>query len=121
MNTHNFLELKIWQKSMALSKALFVLTKSFPIDEKFGLISQINRAGVSIPSNIAEGTSRNSNKDFSRFLQIALGSCFEIETQLMLAFEFGYVSKEKSEELIKLVKEIQKMIKGFIYNLTKLN
>jgi len=117
MNTHNFLELKIWQKSMTLSKALFVMTKSFPNDEKFGLTSQINRAGVSIPSNIAEGTSRNSNKDFARFLQISLGSCFEIETQVMLAYQFEYVSKEKSNELINLVKEVQKMIKGFMYTL----
>ena len=93
---------------MSLSKDLFVMTKSFPKDEKFGLISQINRAGVSIPSNIAEGTSRNSNKDFARFLQIALGSCFEIETQLILAYDFEYVSKDKSQELILLVKEIQK-------------
>ena len=117
MNTHNFLELKIWQKSMILSKALFVMTKSFPKDEKFGLTSQINRAGVSIPSNIAEGTSRNSNKDFSRFLQMSLGSCFEIETQLMLALDFEYITKEKSAELIHLTKEIQKMIKGFMFAL----
>jgi four helix bundle protein len=117
MNTHNFLELKVWQKSMTLSKALFIMTKSFPKDEKFGLISQINRAGVSIPSNIAEGTSRNSNKDFSRFLQISLGSCFEIETQLILAKDFEYISVEKAKELISLVKEVQKMIKGFMYTL----
>ena len=117
MNTHNFLELKIWQKSMKLSKALFIMTKSFSNDEKFGLTSQINRAGVSIPSNIAEGTSRSSNKDFTRFLQFSLGSCFEIETQLMLALDFEYIEKDSSEELIKSVKEIQKMIKGFMKNL----
>ncbi len=119
MNSHNFLELKIWQKSMDLSKKLFVLTKSFPSEEKFSLTSQINRASISVPSNIAEGTSRSSNKDFSRFLQIALGSCFEIETQLILARDFQYVSIEDSQELIKLTKEIQKMIKGFIHSLDK--
>ena len=117
MSTHNFLDLKIWQKSMILSKELFLMTKYFPKEEKYGLISQINRAGVSIPSNIAEGTSRNSNKDFARFLQISLGSCFEIETQLMLAYDFEYIDKEKSVELIQLVKEIQKMINGFKNNL----
>ena len=87
---HNFKDLKVWQESMSLAKEVFVLTKKFPNEEKYGLISQINRASVSIPSNVAEGAARDSIKEFNQFLNISLGSCFELETQLVLASDFNY-------------------------------
>ena len=76
----NFRDLEVWQASVLLVKKIYLITAKFPNDEKFGLTSQINRAAISIPSNIAEGCSRTSQKDFSRFLQISLGSAFELET-----------------------------------------
>lgn len=81
---HNFRELKIWKQSMDLVFEVYKLTQQLPDVEKFSLISQINRSVISIPSNIAEGTSRNSKKEISRFLEIALGSSYELETQLLL-------------------------------------
>ncbi|MGJ8761254.1 MAG: four helix bundle protein [Polaribacter sp.] len=80
---------------------MYIITKSFPIDEKFGLISQLRIAIVSIPSNIAEGAARSSNKDFKRFLRISLGSCCEIETQLLISFDLGFLEKEELEKLNK--------------------
>ncbi len=78
---HNFKELKLWKDSMAFAKEIFTVTQSFPSEEKFGMISQMRRCAVSIPSNIAEGSGRTSNREFSRFLDISLGSAYEIETQ----------------------------------------
>jgi len=86
----NFKELKVWQKGFQIAINSFRITETFPQQEKFGLASQINRAGVSIPSNIAEGSSRNSDKDYNRFIEISLGSSFELETQLMIAKELKY-------------------------------
>src|ERR1035437_5481636 len=97
---HNFRELKIWQEAMKIAKTSYKLTKLFPSSETYGLTSQINRAAVSIPSNIAEGAGRNSNKEFTQFLNISIGSCFELETQIMLAFEFAYIKKEDFEQFI---------------------
>lgn len=81
---HNFKKLKIWQMGMELAKIIFEVTYTFPSQEKFGLISQMNRCAVSIPSNISEGSSR-TNKSFSHFLDIALGSSFELQTQVLLS------------------------------------
>ena len=82
---HRFKELEIWKKSRVFCNEIYEVTAQFPDTEKFGLTNQLRRASVSIPSNIAEGASRKSNKDFSRFLEIALGSCYEIETQLLIS------------------------------------
>jgi four helix bundle protein len=90
---HNFKELKVWQASMEISKAIFVATRSFPSDERFTLISQMMRSSISIPSNIAEGCGRKSNKEFYQYLNISLGSSFELETQLILAREFNYINE----------------------------
>ena len=109
---HNFKELKVWNAGIALCKAIFILTKTFPADERFGLISQMNRAVVSIPSNIAEGCGRKSGKEFHQFLNVALGSAFELETQLIIAKEFGYINEETLTMNCILVTEIQKMIYG---------
>jgi four helix bundle protein len=110
---HNFKELKIWQKSKELVVEIYQLTQSFPGSEQFGITSQIQRAAMSIPSNIAEGSGRNSVKDFNRFLDIAKSSSFELETQIIIASELGYVTDENSIRIINSINEIQKMIYGF--------
>ncbi len=115
----NFKNLIVWEKAMNLVKKIYLITSKFPDSEKFGLVSQMRRCSVSIPSNIAEGTSRNSDLDFKRFLEISIGSAFELETQLMLTNSLEYVTNDDfkicQEELI----EIQKMLNGFILKLIK--
>lgn len=114
---HNFENLKFWRKSIELTKKVYLVSAEISSDEKFGLISQIKRASVSIPSNIAEGSGRNSNKEFSHFLAISLGSAFELQTQLILMKELNLLNSEKVNELIIDVIEIQKMIYSFKSNL----
>ena len=92
---------------------IYEVTTSFPETEKFGIINQLRRASVSVPSNIAEGCSRKSNKDFSRFLEIAIGSMYELETQLLISNDLGFVSKEKTQELIEKLNGIIKMTSKF--------
>ena len=110
---HNYLELKIWQKSRVLVKSIYQATVNFPNQEKYILDAQIKRAVISIVSNIAEGAGRSTNKEFSRFLDIAIGSAFELESQIILATDLSFLPVELSKELIKDIKEIQKMINGF--------
>lgn len=107
---HNFKEMKIWQEAMKVVKSTYFLTAQLPSDEKFGLISQINRCAVSIPSNIAEGSGRSTEKDFLNFLNISLSSSFELETQLILANEIFNLDVE---DLSLKVNELQRMIVGF--------
>lgn len=103
---------------MVLAKDLYLLTLEINKDEKFGLISQLKRAAVSIPSNIAEGSARKSNKEFGHFLDISLGSAFELQTQLILTKELGLVNDEKKVSAILVnLSEIQKMIFTFKNNL----
>lgn len=106
---HKYKELKLWQKSIDLVTRIYLTTKSFPETEKFGLISQINRSAVSIPSNIAEGAGRNSDKEFLQFLSIAHASSFELETQLIISKNLNYLSVEELELLIIQIEEVQKM------------
>lgn len=110
---HNFKKLKIWEESMQLVSESYKLTKSFPKFEIYGLSSQMNRCAVSIPSNISEGTSKSSDKHFANFLDHSLGSAFEWETQLNVAFNENYISEEKFTELEQKIKYIQKMISSF--------
>ncbi len=102
---------------MVLAKDLYLLTLEINKDEKFGLISQMKRAAVSIPSNIAEGSARKSNKEFGHFLDISLGSAFELQTQLILTKELGLVNDEKVSAILVNLSEIQKMIFTFKNNL----
>ena len=110
----NFRELEIWKNAISMARSIYLLTDDFPINEKYGLISQIQRASVSIASNIAEGSSRKSEKDFTRFLEISIGSAFEVETQLIIAKEIGYINDEQFSiihgDLIVLQKQISKLI-----------
>lgn len=112
MKVHNFRELKVWQKSIELSKEIYKLTTNFPKEEKYGLISQIQRCSVSIPSNIAEGCGRIGNNELKHFLTISLGSSYELETQIILSKEFGFITNEQKEQTIYQIQEIQKMIVG---------
>jgi four helix bundle protein len=111
---NNFKELKVWQKSMDLAEEIYQLTSTFPKEEKYGLISQIQRCAVSIPSNIAEGAGRNSNNEFRNFLGIANGSANELNTQLLLAVRIGYAKKVDISDILNLISEIQKMIFSLI-------
>ncbi len=108
MKTHK--DLIVWQKSIALVKSVYALTQSFPQEEMFGLISQMRRCAVSIPSNIAEGHGRGSEKELVRFLEIALGSAAELETQLIIAKELNFVVAEDFETIISEVNEVVKML-----------
>ena len=109
----NFKELRIWQKGMDIAVNCFKITEDFPKEEKFGLSLQITRAGVSIPSNIAEGSSRSSEKDYGRFIEISLGSSYELETQLLLAQRLSYGKQDLLNQTIVDVNDEQKMLMGF--------
>jgi len=107
-------ELIVWQKGIELVKVIYKITSSFPLSEQFGLTSQIRRSVVSIPSNIAEGCGRNSDKELLQFLYIALGSASELETQIIISAELNFLQKEKSEEILVSLTEIIKMLSGLI-------
>jgi len=106
---HNYKELKLWQKAIEVVSELYKITETFPDKERFNLISQINRAGVSIPSNIAEGAGRNSDKEFIRFLSIAHASIYEVETQLIISKNLGYLLEEDFKRITDLLNELLKM------------
>ncbi len=110
---HNIENLKIWKKSIELSKKVYKITETLPNDEKYELISQIKRSSVSIASNIAEGAGRNSNKEFCHFLGIANGSAYELQTQLILCRELNFIDKNKLFDVLELCVEIQNMLYGF--------
>lgn len=110
--------LTVWQKSMSLAKEIYAVTASYPQREIYGLVNQMRRCVVSIPSNIAEGYGRGSNRDLVHFLYISLGSSNELETQLLLSQEFGYITDEKSDVLMKLNGEVNKMLSSLIYKRT---
>jgi four helix bundle protein len=115
----NFKELRIWQKGIDIAVRCYKLTATFPVQEKYNIVSQINRAGVSISSNIAEGSSRFSEKDYNRFIEISLGSCFELETQLMIAQKFQMGNQELLTQTLLDVQDEEKMITGFMSKLNK--
>lgn len=108
----DFKKLKVWQKGIEMVVDIYKTSKSFPKEELYGLTSQIRRCAISVPSNIAEGSGRNSDKDFHRFLDISLGSSFELETQLIIANKLEYLPDNEFDELTKKIQEEQKMITG---------
>ena len=112
MKIQSYRELEVWQKAMNLVEACYKITSGFPKEELYSLTNQLRRASVSIPSNIAEGQSRWSTKEFLRFLSIAKGSLSELETQLILAQRLNYLSEAVLNEIIELTNEIGKMISG---------
>ena len=110
---HKFKELQIWKRSRLFCSKIYNITSKFPDSEKFGLTNQLRRASVSIPSNIAEGSSRNSNKDFARFLQISIGSAYEIETQLLISSDLKFIKDKELKSSLSELDEIIKMISKF--------
>ena len=113
----DFKQLLVWQKAHQLTLDVYKMNRDFPDDERFGLTSQIRRAASSIPTNIAEGSGRGSNADFSRFLQIAFGSAKETEYLLILAKDLRYCPDETFAILNDNTKEVQKMLMGFMRKL----
>lgn len=108
----SFKDLIVWQKSILLVKQIYSLSNTFPGEEKFGLVSQIRRAAVSIPSNIAEGQARRTTGDYIRFVSTAEGSLAEVETQLIIAVELTYCSNVDTGECFALITEVRKMLNG---------
>jgi len=105
---HNYKELNAWKKAMDISVKIYCLTSNFPNNEQFGIISQMRRCSVSVASNIAEGAGRGTNNDFKRFLSIALGSLFELETQILLSIRLNYMSND--EILLSEINHLENMI-----------
>lgn len=117
-----FRDLKVWQRSRVLVKSIYEISALFPKDELYGLTSQIRRCAVSVPSNIAEGSSKRSTREFLRFLNMAYGSLAELETQLLLAGDLGYIITDSVNPLMIEIEEIGRMTNGLISKLNeKLN
>ena len=113
---HNFRHLQIWKDAMGLAQDIYEITEKFPKAETYGIISQMTRAAVSVPSNIAEGSGR-TEKDFVHFLTIALGSLYELNTQVMLSERIGYIDENVSSVLQSKAEKLQMMIGGFMRRL----
>lgn len=116
---HNFRKLEIWQRTMRLSVEVYSLTLNFPKEEQFALITQMRRAAVSVHSNIAEGSGRKTDKDFSRFLHFSMGSLCELESQLVYAKKIKLNEENLFKNFLKEINEIQKMIRMFERKLQK--
>lgn len=116
---NSFKDLKIWQKSIVLINQTYSLSNNFPSNEKFGLTSQINRASVSVASNIAEGWGRESKKSFIQFLRISRGSLFELDTLLIIAVNQNYLNDSDYDQLLMQINEIGKMINSLIFSIEK--
>jgi len=108
--TQNYKDLLVWQKGIALAKVIYRLTQSFPAEEKFGLVSQMRRAAVSIPSNLAEGQARHTRGEFVQFISHAEGSSAELDTQVILAVELGFCKKATAIPAYELIDEIRRML-----------
>lgn len=106
----DYTKYEVWNDGIEISVKIYNLTNSFPNEEKFGIVSQLRRASVSISSNIAEGCSRSSEKDFKRFVEIALGSAFEVKTQLIISGKLGFVSDENLKEIIESIDKLSKQL-----------
>ena len=106
----SFRDLVVWQKGIELVKEVYKITKSFPKDEQYGLSSQMRRAAVSVPSNISEGHRKRSTKEYKQFLNIALGSCGELETQVVIAKELNYISINEEDFLTERIDHICRML-----------
>ena len=118
---HNIGKLKIWNASIDLCVEVYEAVANMPNDERYGLSSQIKRSAVSIPSNIAEGAGRDSSPQFNQFLNIAFGSSYELQTQLIISERLNFISKEVNEPILSKLDEIQKMIYVFKENVKKNN
>ncbi|WP_411833729.1 four helix bundle protein [Pseudoxanthomonas mexicana] len=113
----SYQDLKVWQDAVSLVESVYRITSGFPAEDRFGLTSQIRRAAVSVPSNIAEGHARSSARDFMRHLAISRGSLAELETQILIAHRIGYLSADHMEELASDCDQIGKMLRGLLKSL----
>ena len=110
----SYRDLVAWQKARTLVKKVYQLTSAFPVEERFGLVSQMDRAAVSIPSNIAEGYGRATTQDYLHFLRIARGSAYELDTQLVLAEDLGLCTETDGEKVIDVLQEVIRVLQGLI-------
>ena len=110
----NFRNLQIWQKSMTLTTNIYIATKNFPKEEIFALTSQIRRSSISIPSNVAEGFGRDSNKEYLRFLNISIASLFELQTQLEIGKNIEYLTEVEFNKIYEDTRELERMLVSFI-------
>src|SRR5262245_36958235 len=108
----SYRDLLAWQKSLAMVKLVYETTRSFPQDERFGLVTQMRRAAVSVPSNIAEGQSRDSSGEFIQFISHAEGSLAELDTQVLISVELGFCIRSQADEILSLIDELQRMLNG---------
>ena len=115
----SYRDLEVWQLAMALAKQIYVVTASFPSDERFGLINQMRRASVSVPSNIAEGHARASTAEIQRYISIAMGSVAELETQVLLSLDLGFLNPDQQEQLMPKLDQIGKMLRGLHRSLAR--
>ena len=114
----SFKALLVWQKGMTLAKVIYEVSSTFPPEEKFGLVAQMRRAAISIPSNVAEGQARHTRKEFVQFISHAEGSVAELQTQLILALDLGFCRKERSTPAFELLDELQRMLNSLRRKLT---
>ena len=114
----NFEKLDVWQKAIDFADLVYSSTRTFPAEERFGLTNQLRRAAVSVPSNIAEGSSRRSKVDFARFIELSTGSVFELASQIFIARRQGFLSEEIFDELYGKAQEIGRMLSGLKNSLT---
>lgn len=117
MGGRGYQDLIVWQRAVDFVEVVYRETVGFPSDERFGITSQMRRAAVSIPSNIAEGQARRTSADFGRFLDIALGSLAELETQIIVAARLAYLASANSERLLESAAEIGRLLRGLIRSL----
>jgi four helix bundle protein len=117
VSVRNFRDIKAWQKGHELALQAYRFTASFPDSERYGLTSQIRRAAISVPANIAEGCGRNSEADFARFLHIAMGSASELEYLLLVSRDLGFVAANTHNDFERNVVEVKRMLTGFVQKL----
>lgn len=113
-SSHSYLDLKVWLEARKLSKEIYQLTKTYPAEEKFGLVSQMRRSAISIPSNIAEGCGRNHKKDSLQFFYISRGSLYELETQLYISFDLNFLNDTALKAHLNYLENLRKLLSGFI-------
>ena len=121
MKIKSYKDLNIWKRSIGVVENIYKITKNFPKEEMYGLTSQLRRSAISIPSNIAEGFARFSNKEYKQFLFISLGSCAELFTQIIVALRLDYLESKKADQLLNEIDEISKMTMSLIKKLKLTN
>lgn len=118
---HNYKKLDVWVDAVNFVTQIYEVTKLFPVEEKYGMVSQINRSAVSIPSNIAEGAGRSSDKEFALFLGYSIASSFELETQIIISCNLKYITENKRDEVLENLNVVQRKIRNLITSLKSKN